>query len=460
MFKRLAGLVFGKAFIFSELSAFSRRLDHILRYIKEIDYDDLFEEDYLIIQRQVEEIFVFARRRTKRYPDDLRSKELYFRAVLAKLGGEVNPKVFTDPSYAHFIQFIESNALHHKLQTLKIKMRGDEGHSPLLPIHIEGVGVRHLSWKSLSRAPLMEGGKHRGYIYSYFDVEVFRTNLRFKLVDDYILTYQGITRHHPHEMEAIIAFNKQDPREWGYQYMVEVWTALKDTRGERPTIGIGDHCHILLKDPEGHVYSMGKFGGGRKFKMGDYATLFGPKGGRFISPDFFSYYSETSRNLKKTQIIVSEREFRAIYSQLSADKREKAPVFTLLKHNCAHYVQRVLQKVLKLDIDSELFLPHYFLRVILPRRWYLALVKMIRSTLKKCPSWLQKALYFIPLLYIPMVLVGLAIRLLAFGSHKGHKQADFTMKDIFICPWNLTIYHPLALRESLQAGRRNTPYLS
>ena len=417
---------FCNARIMSHLKAVERRLDQLLVSLKGLNYDALSEGEYLRLCRQVARYFRYARKR--------KGSTLYFKALSAKLGGEVSHHAFEQND---FRQFIESNALMHKMQTLRMKLEAGEEGVPMIRIALPNGESISLEWSSFQKRPLKCGG----YIFTYFDHEVFRTNEHYKLIDDYILTYRGITQYHPEKHQELIAFDKRNPKEWNGKFIVEIWTLLKDEKGEKPTLGIGDHCHILMKDPEGFVYSMGKFGTGEELKLKDYMTLFGAKKGRYICPDFCSYICETSRNHKKTAIEVTKEQFEALFAKLSEDKKEVKPTFTILKKNCASYVQHTLKKVLDLNLDSELYLPHFALRALIPKRLYNGVLNLTKRLLNKCPKWLQRAFYFIPPLYISTLIAGSILRCF---------KADLTFKDILIKPWNLTIYSPIALRESLE----------
>ncbi|MCF7852893.1 MAG: hypothetical protein K9M07_06605 [Simkaniaceae bacterium] len=434
----------------SDLIAVQLRVDAILLRLSSLDYSNIGEALYHEIMLEIEVLFTWARHHLKQKPEHPLIREVYYKTVSAKLGGKVPYFVLLNPTYASLTQFIEINALHHKFQTLKIQIEVDSDNTPLIAIDTENRGKLPIPWNAMTIIPISgKFGKTVGYTFYYFDELLFKTDHLYKLIDDYILTYKGITQCHPHENEELIAYDKRDPKEWGESYVVEIWTMLKNSSGEKPTMGIGDHCHILLKDPKGYVYSMGKFGAGKKFSAKDYLTLFGPKSGRFISPDFFSYYSQASRNLKRVQIKVSEEEFNRLYKMLSDDKKEKDPVFTVLKQNCAHYVQKMLKKALNIQVDSELFLLTYVLRAFFPGKVQKAIFKCTKDVLEKCPKWLQKACYFFPPVYIPMVIGCLIIRVMSISSHVRVKRSDYHLKDIFLYPWNLTIYHPIALRESL-----------
>lgn len=421
-------------------------LDLAINKIKTLDYRELSEQNYLDLINEIEGLFRYARRYYKRHSENLEAKVLYFKALSAKLGGTIPFEVFLHPYYQCFRMFVESNALQHKMQMLKMRVEMDEDLEPAILVADEKRESHLLAWKSLIQNPICDRGRIVGYAFYHFDREVFRVDTQYRLFEEYILTFRGITQCHPHENQKIIAFDRRDPSEWGYQYVVEIWTMLKNSKDDRPTIGIGDHCHLILKDQEGYVYSMGKFGAGKPFTFRDAFTLFSAKKGRFISPDFFSYYSESTRNVKKKQFIITKEQFDRLYQTLLEHKRDKSPIFTLLKHNCAGYVKKIFKEVLKIDIDSELYLPHFLLKAFLSKRLYQALVFRPLQMIQKCPKWLQKAFYFFPPLYLGMVIAGLLIRLLSFGSSR-YLKADISLKDIFITPWNVTIHHPVALRD-------------
>ena len=438
MYTKLKGATtsrFRKPQILCGLRALERRLDSLLHRLKETQYDDLTEEQYLALTKEVEGYFKTAR---KRFKADSKHKAFYAKALAAKFGGEISPSIFLDPKFADFCQFIEANAMMHKMQTLKMKLEVGEEGAPVIRIDLDSNGYTNLvEWESLTKQPTSTG-----YRFTYFGHEVFCTDSKYKLIDDYILTFKGVTRYHPVNNNEIIAFDKRNPNEWGSKYLVEIWTLIKDPTGERPRLGIGDHCHIILKDSKGYVYSMGKFGQGKELSIKDYFTIFGPKKGRYMSPDVCSYYSQTTRNLKKATLEVSKEQFERLFKILHEDK-QKEPTFSILKRNCASYVQKTVGKALNVHIDSELYLPHFALRALIPKRLYNGMLNTTKKVVNRCPRWMQRAFYFFPLLYIPTLVAGLILR-----SMSGN---DLTFKDIFLHPWNLTIYTPIALRESLAA---------
>jgi hypothetical protein len=407
-----------------------RALDAILNRLKALHYKKMSTSEYNKLISEVDCLF----KEVKNHKEESIYPRLMAKAVAAKLGGRIPFSIFLDPSFDGFSRFVKVNALEHKMQTLKMAMMLDEGGSPLIPIFSKEKKSYYIPWQTLCIVPILGG-----YSFRYFNLEVFRTHANFALTHDYILTFKGITEYHPHHSDEIIPFDKRDPSEWGESYMMEVWSLIKDSKEDRPTMGIGDHCHIILKDKEGFVYSMGKFGAGRRFKFKDYLTLFGPKPGRFISPDFICYYAEGTRNLKKKQIELTEEQFEKLYALLCLHRKNKAPVFSILKNNCASYIQSVLQNALDIQVDVSMFLPHYALRASLSKKTYQTLLK---TFLAICPKWLYKPLCFFPLLYVPMIISGLLI--FALGSR------DFSIKDLFLKPWTLTIDHPIALREELK----------
>lgn len=425
-----------------KLLSLEKTVDNLLLRLQETRYETIDPLLYKALIFESDSLF----RKIQMHKKDLRFARCMAKAISAKLGGEIPFTLFLDPAFREFRQFIEVNALHHKMQTLKLAMPVDTEGAPLIAIFSEEKKSYFIPWNSLNRVPIEEGGKIAYYSFRYFNIEAFRTDPHFKLTSDYVLTFRGITAYHLKQKEEIIPFDKKNPSEWGQKYVLEIWTLIADREGERPTLGIGDHCHIILKDKEGFMYSMGKFGSGAKLHFKDYFTLFAKGKGRFISPDFISYYSEMTRNLKKTEIFLDEEQFCQIYRLLIEHKKEKNPLFSVLKNNCASYVANLLRSALKLNVKVEMFLLHYLLRAMLPKMVYTKLASFGRMCAKICPPSLKKAAYFVPIIYLPIVFLGASIFIMSGASKK---RADYAMENIFLRPWTVTIDHPLALRESL-----------
>ena len=194
-----------------KLASVERKIDTVLPLLRAMNFDHLEEMAYLRLLYAVEKLFSYTRKRLKKEPQSHWTRVVYYKAVAAKLGGHIPYTKFLDPAFESFRKFVEANALQHKLQTLKMRLEMDENGSPMILVHIDGGNSRMIAWDSLLRFPIAGGN----YSYTYFGKEVFKTNSRFKLIDDYILTYKGITHYHPHENDALIAFDKKNPKEWG-----------------------------------------------------------------------------------------------------------------------------------------------------------------------------------------------------------------------------------------------------
>ncbi|MCI5052304.1 MAG: hypothetical protein MRY21_04090 [Simkaniaceae bacterium] len=375
-------------------------------------------------QSSICSVYEVVKRLYRRFPEKV--KGLYLMAMSAMLGGEVS---LCD---SDFRRFIEINRLEYKFLALRIGMEVDEDGDPLIPV-VDKKGREHLySWNEIIREPILGGWR-----FSIHGVVLFETNRSYKLKDDYLITYRGIT---PLETESMIAFDKQDASEWGGGYVLEVWTLLKDIKEGRPTMGVGDHCSVVLKNSEGEVFSLGKFFRGNSLKFADYFTLFSRKRGRMVSPDLFVYYTDNARNFQKVSIHLDEEQYQRVFAQMDCDRKQREPIFSILKNNCVNYVKDLLETCFDLKVECETPLLSYFLQVIFPKRLY----NYFRG-LTKMPKWA----YFIPPIYLLTLIGGIGLRLLDLKNHTGIKGSDYAFREIFFFPWRVTIFHPLALRESL-----------
>lgn len=377
-------------------------------------------------------------------------ERLIIRVIGLKLGGRIPFETLFSQKINDFMCFIQKNRLHHCFQALRMQLEVDEDQEPLLPVYLNS-RTYLIPWSELVKKPLYgKNKKQTGVEFFYFGKKCFETNQKLKLTQDYIPTYKGITNHNPYDSKRLIPYDHMDPKEWNHGYIVEVRTALKDTEGNLPTIGVGDHCHLVLKSSNGDIYSFGKFAESNELSFKEYFTLFGKKLGRFASPDIFVYLPDDVRHFDKTEIRVTEKQFNEIFKILNDHKKNIQPIFSILKNNCTSFIQEILRRVLDIRVDSGIFLPKYLLRAAVTSNLQKKIFLYCDKKISKMPRWLQYLFYFLPPVYIPTCIIGFYVKLFALKNKKGLSGTDFRWRDVFFFPWNVFIHAPLTMREELK----------
>ncbi len=379
-------------------------------------------------------------------------ERLKAKALSAKLGGCLSPEIFTDSRFDTFRKFIEKNSLHHQIQALRMQISRGHPFNPTIPIELRNGQSVEVSWNQLKQVQRNQDGKPVGYSFFLEDEEVFQTNLKFELSDDYTFIHTGIKHYNAILNPKLVVFDKRNPAEWGHSYVLDIVTHLVDKQGVHPKFLLGDHVFVNLKDNTGNCYSNGKFGPSMaNWSLSDFLTAVAKKTGKFRSPDWYSLYPKDSRFQKTFSIELTKAQFDKVFKRYETDKAKGSPEFSLMKHNCTSYHTQVLKEELGIDINSKMR-PHVFtLKANLPQSVQTALFKVWDKTLGRLPEPFQKATYFFPLVYAPVVAFGLLVKAFSLVNEKGFTGTDLSLFDLFFRPWNFYAHHAFALKESLEA---------
>lgn len=382
-------------------------------------------------------------------------ERLKAKALTARLGGCIDHQIFTDPRYETFRQFIENSSLHHQIQALRLQLPryNPQGViAAMLPIQQKHGRTIMVDWAHLNKQQILKDEKPVGYRFLFQEREVFRTDLSYRLDEDFTLLHQGIRAYNAVKDPEVAAFDHQNPEEWGSKYVLDIVTMMKDKKGETPAKLTGDHAFFVLKDDQGNCYSDGKFGPTMSsWGLNDYLTAFARKTGKTRTPDWYSLYPKDSHFFKTFSIELTKEQFEKVMQRFQKEKATGGSEFSLLKMNCTSFVLSVLKEELGIEMEAPMRAPTWMFRHIFPRSVQKFLFKLWDNTIGQLPDWAQKITYFFPLYYIPSLLIGLLILSLSLFNEKQYSGADLSFWDLLFKPWKFYCDHALPLKENLEA---------
>jgi hypothetical protein len=398
----------------------------------------------------------------KRMPKETEERELRTlkdRVLSLKCGGMIPLKFFADKANSGaFRQFIEANFLQNKLVSLHQKLHYFEGRGPGIPITPSNFQNRErpetiLPWSYLEehREEVIDGdGRVTGY--RYFEEEshtlLFETDANGALTSDYSFNYAGIIRCGVKSPD-FVAYDRRNPKEWGNQFIVEVWTGLSESNGQAAKNFLGDHSCLVLRDGrDGKIYSVGQFGVCADYQCVDYVTPLAHKTSGLESPDRYVFLPQNYYKFEKHKMRVSEEQFDRLLERVKTDKaRPDEMSFSPVKYNCTSWVVKLMREELGFEVDSQMHLSGFLIRQLLPHSWQEPIFDFWENTIGQLPEGVQKALNFLPFVYIPYLVGALVAKVMSLGNRDG--ITDLPLIDIFFRPWEIYLDHPMMLRRSL-----------
>lgn len=415
-------------------------VDEKLLKQREIDLKNLSSKDRKTISEEIQSLYKAAQNLSKEKSSEVHLvKKLLSKVLSLKLGGRVGYKYFNSSSCPDFNRFILKNHIHHKAQALSLQLEED-GESPFIPLFLNGKTLQ-APWDALCKVPSRRGD---GYRFYYLGHLAFETDRSYQLSRKYSFTGGGVQRHDYLSSDPIIPLDRQNPAEWNYEYQLEVQIVLKDKTGSGPTLGKGDHAFLVLKNPTGEVYSIGKL---RLSEKSSYKQFFSPlalKRGGIACPDVYSYLPTDDLYIYQKTFKIDQNQFDNILRVASHYRNYSSLSFSLLQDNCVTFLQKILKHILHIEVNIDMFLPSYLLKGFIPK----VILKYLPFPRKRIlPLWVKKLLCYFPPLYAITIFTGLGVKLLSLRSI--YEKPDFTLWDVLIKPWRVSLHHPLALRDSL-----------
>ncbi len=356
------------------------------------------------------------------------SIKLHNTALCAKLGGRINESALTKD----FIDFIEANALQHKIQALGYQL----GTKPALPIEGEN---RPVLWSKIVKSPLIQNSpKDPSFSFSFKGKEIFRTDAKFKLHSDYTYIDGKIAKYNPMTSPEVRAYDHE--KAVSGVFKIELWTAIKDVTGKRPVVTIGDHAYLVLVDETGARVGVGQYGMAEDPHFTDLFSIFGKKKGGLETPDRYLLMPKDSHSFQKTEFIVNKESFDVVMNKIKEHKVDETFSASLLCGNCSSTAEDLLESI-KIQVNPKIHCLELFWRKLAP----LFLITAVDKMLDTWPKSAIKALSYLPIFYIPIVLYGLLTKALSLKNFN-NEPSDISLFDVFFFPWKVTIDHPFAIR--------------
>ncbi len=399
--------------------------------------------------------------------------ELKAKISSAKCGGHVSFNVFLNKALAGFREFLEANFIPNKLMTLRMQLRADRDGHPLIPIANtnrdadrgrlyfppDEEPTRYVRWDALEKQEVYDkkDGKLTGYRFRHGNATVFETNDKLEMNIGYQDSERGYSFNHrgilPYcvKESQVLPYDQRDPAEWGNKYIVEVWTALADKKGEKIQLALGDHTFLKIRNGEtGEIYGAGEFGIKRDYKPLDYLTPLGHKTSGLETPDRYTFLPPSMFHFRMVEMEVTKAEFEKLITRIEAEKADRRRTFSLVKQNCTSWSVKIVREELGVDLNAKMSILGFAIRQLCPIKWQKPLFQAYDNTVGRLPDWAQKAMYILHVVlvvpYVLHVVISLIVKGLAMKNDK--HEADFPLLDIFFRPWNIYLDHPYALRQS------------
>lgn len=368
----------------------------------------------------------------EKYPSVVRGQfDLLKQKAFFTLMGQ---KVLVDKpntSQQNFINFIESNHIHYKINHLGIPQLGNIPFT--IPVTIDGQPTK---WVPFDQLEVKEDFQTKVNSFYFEGVLLFQTDENKKLVGFGFCGDLGIMKSNEKTqgIEKGVISRQGD----GKCHLI-ICTAYGS---ETSPSFLGDHSYFGLVNEEGRVSYVGQFGVVNELGWKDILSAFAHKKAGIESPDRYSGLPYTSYYTTTTEREISPEQYKKLKGSVIKDI-ENGPMGSIIEDNCTAYVKSSLAKV---DINVEVvmspasWLGRKLVSALLPRAWA---TKVINST----PAPIKVLLYC---LAYPITLVWGLLQFFLSGESDGSASTYRNLSHIlntFFCPWRMKVHHPLALRE-------------
>ncbi len=409
------------------------------------------------LQNVVEFGSTLVKRLTPEQATDEQRANLKAKVTSAKCGGLVSAAYFI--AHADFAQFVEKSFLHNKLMTLHMQLPATGAGEACIPIghfvtnregQVTDSGTDNIPWSELVREELGDGHAwfRRNVNRAIPERPLFITNADGALRDDHSFNHWGIIAYDIKNPELILPYDQRNPAEWGGRHILEMWTYMVDKSGCVSQPCLGDHSYMVLRNGDtGDLTGIGNFAKG--FTAFDMITPLAHKRMCLETPDRYHYCPKGNHSVQKRDIVLTRERYNAVLARFRGDKSNPDLIFGAAKHNCTTWCGNVAREELGIELHSKMMVPEYMLRLLPDWQWKLSLIAGIKSFVNLFPEWMQNALYFFPLIYIPCLIFTLCAKLLSLGNCNG--ETDFELLDIFFFPWRIWVDSPLIMRQTLDA---------
>lgn len=421
--------------------------EYLLDKIQSINIENLRREEFRIVQKIVDEHYVFVKgvTREKGVPEE-KITHLRAQTLVLKLGAKIPIQWVKDERHKSFWQFIVRNYLHHDFFALRFQVPFDPVKGPSIPVYREGVGVVWIPFMELS---IEEDHQKNRLIYSYQGRELFDSDFDYVLGSDFSCFYTGIQRYNIYYAEKWIPYDKRNPKEWGNKYFLEVWITSIAGAKDHPSMLYRTHAYMILLDKDGYLRSVGQ---DALIDIKDYKVLevlsTKPGYGKIATPDRYVLYPTNARNFWSVAIEITKEQHDRIIKLVESDKKNPNHAMSVQKKNCVSYTLRILREILDFDIDASIGCVHIFFKNYMPDRWYRKFMNAFVPWFERRSLFTQKALHFFPPFYLAHLITLTAAWVISQNNYQGER--DFNLLTALLTPWKHSVDHPLPLHRVLE----------
>jgi hypothetical protein len=365
-------------------------------------------------------------------------------ALSLRLGGNIPVDWLKE--HPKFKKFIKNNYLHHRLFVLRLPLPFDKKKGAALPFR-ENDKTTWIYWSEI---------REEDYDFYLGKRVLFETDNQYRLIPSYTCLYLGICHYDVSIDPKWEPFQVIDPKDWGNKHILEVWTVSLPM--SKPPMFQRTHAYLVLKDDQGNVRSVGQDVLVDRANYRITEILNRKSGfGKITTPDIYTFYPINARRFWHITLEITEEEHDRIVRIVEKDKVNKEHSMSVLKGNCVSYVLKILKEGIGIQMDASMHGLHIMLKAFMPNSWYRAFFKRFDPWYEGLSDFTKKALYFLPIIYIPSFLLGVAA---LFTRQNNYQEIrDFSFLDLIIRPWKLSCEHPLALHRKLDAIQDIIPLL-
>lgn len=416
---------------------------YVLSQIEAIEFDKVSRGLFEIIRRVVDDCYLYVKRVTRLCNcAEERKKGIRAITLALKLGGKIPVSFFLDGKNEPFVKFIQKNYLHHILFELRLFLPFDRVKGPLIPIAVED-GTNFIPWKELQEVNV------NGEIQVYHQGRhIFSLDHNYQFTEHYSCLFNGITCYNIYKGSGLLPFDLQDPKQWGDKHVLEIWTVSE--RKQKPSMFYCTHAFMILKDDQGYLYSVGQDSvlhlPGRIQIWQVLSTK--PAFGLLPAPDLYVVYPKNARRFWNCSFEITKGEMEKILAVIERDRKDRERTLSFGKKNCVTYVQKILDEVLGIQIDTNMYVTHILVKSALPTSWYRFFYNFLSPSYNKLPPLIKKSLFFFPLYYAFHLLIAIIVRMVSQKNIPG--QEDYRFIESLLKPWSLSAHHPLALHRKLE----------
>jgi hypothetical protein len=396
----------------------------------------LSEDFYILFKELVEDIEYKIK--TLKCKKELKNP-LLTKIVVIKLGAKIPLNYFDED--LEFYKFIKNNNLDLIFFVSKLTIKFDKQSGVMIPVETRRNCISWFVWNSLE-------WKWKDSLFSVYHKNelLFQTDESLTFTEDYCSLMCGITKYNIVESADFRPYKYQDPASYSYQNLLIVQITWK--LDKRASYFHQTHASLELKDEHGLVRSVGQDIFDHVHASPKHRFSRSAKRSSIIkTPDLTSYYPKNHRMIKKFIFPISKKEHDRLITLVESDKFNHKETASLMKGNCVSYTCSLLKRGLDYNVYADVAGFEILTRNIFPAKVDNFIQKAVKK-LQKIPSFLQKAFFFFPPVYLLGVILGYINFIASKTGYNDHRE--YSLNDYLFRPWIIRCDIPLILKDVLE----------